>query len=548
MFLLAMIALAIFAWFGRKSYKEATERKLVTQARRYLEKKDFPNAALCLQRALQLNPLSASASQSMGDMLDTLGVPAALSWRIHTAELQTNNLECRFAWAQTAVKMRDVDSATFALSGIDQQAATSATYHKLLGALDWEKNDYTGAESNYLEALRLEPTNQAVVLNLATVRLASTNEGIAAEARTSLERIPTTSNLRATAVRYLVDDAIVHKEWPNALRYSQEILDRPDAVFDDKIVRLQILRNAGRPDYASWLGALQAEAQKSPQEAYALGRWMTSVIGPTNAYQWLQSLPVTTQTNAPVPLIEADCLVAMKNWNGLLRLVEKPGWDQVDSYRFALESLARRSLGQDAAAQTAWRKALGECSQRLDRLTRMSQVTSLWGWKLERNDVLKEITAEFPREKWAVDELVAELYEQGNTIELGSVLSKVCDVDPSDAKIKNCLASVFLLRKTELERAYRLAGEAYSSSTNNPFFISTYAYSLLLQNKQDEALKVVNGIRPEYLQIPSISAYYGVIQAQSGHKDLAKGPLDRAQMAKLLPEEKEMVRMAKASL
>lgn len=548
MFLLVMAAVAAIGWFGRKTYKEATERKLVGQARQYVEKKDFQNAALCLQRALQLNPLSGPASELMADTLEAVGVPAALSWRIHAAELQTNNLDYRFAWARTALKMQDSGSAAMALTGIENKAASSATYFKLLGALDWERKDARGAESNYLEALRLEPANQAVVLNLATVRLASTNEAVANAARSSLEQIPSNSPLRAAALRHLIEDASLHQNTDKALKYSKEILDNRDAAFDDKIVHLRILRRAGSPDYSSWLAALKEEAQKSPVQAYALGSWMETATGPTNTLEWLQSLPISTQTNAPAPLVMADCLVAMKNWKGLLGLVEKADWDQMNSVRFALESLARRSLGQDLAAQTAWRKALADSSHRLDRLSRLAQVTSLWGWKLESTEILKAIATEFPREKWAVQQLVARLYEAGNTIELGAVLTKVCDVDPSDVQMKNCLANVFLLRKTELEKAYRLAGEVYNSSTNNPFFISTYAYSLLLQDKHDEALKVVSGIKPEYLEIPSISAYYGVIQSQSGHKERAKAPLERAEAAKLLPEEKEMVRMAKASL
>jgi hypothetical protein len=58
----------------------------------------------------------------------------------------------------------------------------------------------------------------------------------------------------------------------------------------------------------------------------------------------------------------------------------------------------------------------------------------------------------------------------------------------------------------------------------------------------------VNDLKPEYLQIPSIAAYYGVIQAQTGHKDLAKASLQRAEAARLLPEENEIVRLAKNGL
>jgi len=59
---------------------------------------------------------------------------------------------------------------------------------------------------------------------------------------------------------------------------------------------------------------------------------------------------------------------------------------------------------------------------------------------------------------------------------------------------------------------------------------------------------VLNDLKPEYLKIPSIAAYYGVVQAESGHKDLAKESLERADEGRLLPEEKELVRLAKARL
>jgi predicted Zn-dependent protease len=545
--LLVMALVAAVGSFGRQAYKKVSESKLVAQAGKCLEKKDFKNAALCLQRALQISPASAKASELTADLLETVGSPAALSWRIRTAQLQTNNINYRFAWAQTALRLQDPNAAAFALSSVGAMATNSAIYHKLMGALAWETKHAAEAEKQYLEALRQEPANQTILLNLATVRLSSTNQAVADAARLSLQQVPANSSLRPTALRYLIADAQVHNDPARARIYSKELVDDPGAALGDRIGRLQLLHESRSLDFGPWLAALEEEAQKSPEPAAALGRWMLSAEGATNALSWLQTLPPTIQTNQPVPLVVSDCLIQLKNWKAELALVEKQDWGEANSFRLALESLARRSLGQEAGAQVAWRKSLGECSHRLDLLSRLAQVTGLWGWKTEKIDVLRQVAAEFPRERWATDQLIAELYEAGNTTELGELLSKVCDLDP-DARMKNCLANVCLLRKTELEKGYRLASEAYNSSTNNPFFISTYAYSLLLQNRQDEALKVVSALTPEFLEVPSVAAYYGVIQAQTGHKEIAKAPLQRAESARLLPEEKEIVRLARAKL
>jgi len=224
-------------------------------------------------------------------------------------------------------------------------------------------------------------------------------------------------------------------------------------------------------------------------------------------------------------------------------------WKEAEHYyRLALEAKAQRELKNDFGCETAWRKALREANQRLDHLSRLVQISGAWGWKLEKTETLRQLTAQFPKEKWAVSQFMDELYAAGNTQELKEVLSRICVDEPADMRLKNALANVSLLRKSELEKAYRLAGEAYSSLPEDPFVISTYSYSLLLQNKPGEALKIINELKPEALREPAIAGFFGCIQAQAGNKELAKEPLERAESARLLPEEKEMVRLAKAGL
>ena len=161
--------------------------------------------------------------------------------------------------------------------------------------------------------------------------------------------------------------------------------------------------------------------------------------------------------------------------------------------------------------------------------------------------MLIETVNEFPREKWAVQALVAELHDAGETQELEKLLSKLSAADPGSLELKTSLARVRLLRKSDLPGAYKLAKEAYDTAPDNPLMISTYAYSLLLQGHRNEAVNVLDNLKPQALRIPWVAACYGVIEAQSGHKDAARGPLERAQSAKLLPEEMELVRLARGA-
>ena len=543
-----MAVVALAGWAGRKAYLRATMHRLLTDAAQYLEKHDLKDASLCLREALSLNSANVTVNKLMADMLEEAGSPSALGWRIRTAQLQTNNVEYRFAWAQTALRMNDFSSTAQALRGVDEKYRSTAEYHKLRGALAWNLHDPMDAQKEFSETLRLEPTNQVISLNLDTIGLVSTNSAVANSARSALEKIPTNSPLHLVAMRFLTTDALAHKSFDRAFFFSSEVAHDPKATYADKLTHLRVLDASQNPGFDSWLASLKGDAAHSPQHAYLLGNWLQVEKSPSTALQWLRSLPHDTQTNLPVLLAITDCQIAMKDWNGLLTEVQSQDWDELNYYRLSLEALACQKVGDAVAEKSAWRRALIMSSSRLDRLAKLDQITAAWGWFQERTDVLQEIISSFPKEVWASEELVGLFYAEGNTHALASLLDKMYSADPSNMRLKNNLATVLMLLKTDPKKAQRLALESYTSSTNNPFFACTYAYSLLLQSRPEEAAKIVDTLNTNYLKNPSIAAYYGVVEAEAGHKEAAKQALKVAKTARLLPEELELVRKADTQL
>src|SRR5207247_8943752 len=69
------------------------------------------------------------------------------------------------------------------------------------------------AETRFLEASRLEPANELHQLNLAVLRLQSTNQAAAADARATLERLRSRPKVRAVALRWLVAQTLQTREW-----------------------------------------------------------------------------------------------------------------------------------------------------------------------------------------------------------------------------------------------------------------------------------------------------------------------------------------------
>ena len=535
-------------WYGRKFYKHTVEHRLLLQAGQSIEKKDWRAADLCLQRVIQINPLSAEASRMVADRLSDTGSPDELSWRIQVTKLEPNNVTNRLLWAKAAFKMKNFASASEALAGVDDQFKATAEYHKIAGAVAWGKGDAVEAEKQYLEALRLEPGDNASVLNLATIHLSSTNQTILEAGRASLALLTNNASFRIPALQLLLSDASRCKSLPDAITYSREIANDPSATFEDKITYLQLLKAASSDDYASLRATLEKAAVGSPRDVFALGRSLAVTENPATALNWLQTLPPQIQTNLPVPFIIADCQISLKDWSGLLALVSLEDWGDGKFYQLALKSLAQRSMGRTVEAESCWQKAFLLAEDRLVSLSELARVTGVWGWNSERIEVLNKIIDRFPKATWAVAQLTSQLYLDGNTRELVVLLSKLQSANPTDPHLKNNLACLLMLQKSDIDKAYRLAKEAFETSPNDPFFISTYSYSLLLQGKSDEALKLLGNMNPEYLKNPSIAAYYGVIQAETGHKTLARACLSFAETGKLLPEEKQMIQLANARL
>lgn len=547
-FVAVMLAIACAGFLGRRIYQKTTEHRLAAQAAQYLQKQDLRNASLCLQRALQINPYDARVNQLMADMLEQDGSTMALSWRIRTAELQTNNMEYRLEWAKTALEMNDLPSVAQALGGVDSKYRSTAEFHKLAAGLAWNLHYSAEAEKEYAAALQLEPTNLAVMLNLATVRLVSTNKAVASQAHATLEAIPATSPVHLLAWRTLATDAIDHKSYQTAIEYEQQVANDPKASYADKLGYLQVLHLADSPQFGAWQKVLETDATKSPIRIYALGHWMQTEEGPAVALRWLDGLPPTLQTNLPVPMAIADCQIELKDWNGLLATIGNADWKELEYYRLCLNSLADRSLGNTEGASEAWENALMVSSHHLDRLARLNQFTATWAWAPERKQVLDQVISQFPGETWADDQLTALLYNQGQTQELADLLNQMYSANPSNLQIKNNLATILLLEKSDLNRAHRLAQEAYNSSPDNPFFACTYAYSLLLQSRNQDAVKIIGSLKANYLKDPSIAAYYGIVEAQTGNTKAAAPALKVAQTARLLPEEMQLVHQAQELL
>jgi len=520
----------------------------MSMAHAFQANSDLRNAVLSVQAVLRSDSNNLNAARMMAQLAETSRLPSALLWRSRVVELDPHSLEDRLALAQTALTIHDYAEATNALEGVDSADKKTAAYHNVAGEAALLNNHPAEAEMHFLEASRIEPQNPASQLNLAVVRLRGTNTSELAEARTVLQSLASNhSNAvqRCQALRELTVDALSHKNEDLALALSKSLIQETNSTFTDWILRLNVLLETRNVDFKATLATCQREAAANPSQIYELAAWEMGKTSPGDALAWLRSLPISTQTNQPTTVIIAECYAASSDWRGLEAWLEKQHWAELEFLRHAFLCRAMRGQELTGSAQGEWKQALQSAESQKQRLVMLLKLAARWKWVSEKEELLWVIVNSYPREKWATQALTQALFEGGRTRSLMQMFKQELERTPSDLVAKNNLAMMALLLDAKELKPLDLAREVYQQAPTNSSFAVTYAYALYTLGKSAEALKVMQGIKPQDLHSPNRAGYYGLILKATGSNAEAKVYLDLTSKAALLPEEQRLFDHAK---
>ena len=543
--LATLLGTVLLGYYG---YITTRQARLLKQARGYLANSNPNGALLCLRRALDYNPDDIEACRLMADVTERAGSPAALLWRGRVVELSPKSASNRISLAQTAMMFGNYLSATNALEGIGAAGKQSAAYHNAAGSIAVAARQFADAEKHFLEACQLEPMNPAPRMNLAVVRLQSTNSMALVEARTTLGFLRTNPVLRCQALRELTADASRHQRAEEALAYSAELIHQTNHVFADELLRLDVLRVGREREFKPALVAVQGQAAKDSRKLYELVMWQSSTAGTDEALKWLQSLPAETQTNQPAALLAAQCRAALRDWSGLHASLEPQNWAELEPIRHAFQSFALRGQELTSSSDIEWQTALSVAGNRKETLVMLFQLAAAWKWAAQAEDLLWSLIRNHPAEKWATVTLSRYLLAEGRTRSLMTLYSQQVSANPTDLSARNNLAMTALLLNAWELRPHELAREVYRKVPTNPAYASTYAFSLHLREKNDNALRVLEKLTPQQLEDPAVAGYYGVVLRATGNGQKAKKYLDLAVKGRLLPEERKLLEKAGAGI
>lgn len=543
-FLAVVAAVLAGGWFGRPVYRHYREKSALKQAQVFFAGGDYRNASLSVRQVLQLDPTNVPACRIMVGLAELMHSPAALDWqrRIVQSEPTTENR------LQLAVVGLSCQGPPFPLTAqILEDLAPAATnlvgYQTVAARLAMSLHQMAEAETHFATAARLDPTNRSVELNLATLRLVSTNEAQAAQGRAVLEKFRTDVNLGLPALRSLVADRLAHKDFEAANAYSTQLLANVQANLGDRLQHLEILRQLNRGDFAAGLQALQQEATNSAPAVAQVSAWMQANDLVADDLRWLTNLPAALQSQPPVRLALADGYLQSTNWLALRDFTSKGDWGEMEFLRLALVARAWSQLGREqVVSDSNWSAAVNEASDRYGALTTLLGLTEQWKMPQAREDLLRRMFGKFPRELWVGKALEQVYLAEGNTAALNRLYAKLFSIFPQNAVFKNNLAVTCLLLKTNLPQACQWAAEVYAGNTNSPDAASTYAYALHLQGRTQDGLAVMQKLDARLRQQPDAALYYAVLLAATGASNEAAPYLKIARTkTQWLPEEKRLL-------
>jgi len=546
--LLCSTTVLLAGYVGLRAYRSWKQTHLLSMARQFAARSDLRNAVLAANQVLRANPRNIEACRFMADLAETNFAPEAVLWRSRVLELAPNSTEDRLALVRAAFAHGDLLTATNTMAGVPDEATNTANYQLLSGLVAVATGRIPQAESHFLQASRLQPTNPVPQLNLAVLRLNNTNAAIQNEARAALQQLTADPGLRSQATRELIADALRHGHTNDVLTLSTKLAQPANAPLEDRILHLSVLQALHDENFNSTLASCQKSVGDDSARIYRLASWQAAAQGPQKALAWLESLSAQVQSNRTVQLIEAECRVDLQDWHGLQLTLPQQDWAELDFLRHAFLARSLRGLDLKSSAETEWPLALKATDDRKESLAMLLRLTGLWKWQSESEELLWIFVNRYPEEKWAYTALQATFFATGRTRSLMSLYGQESKRDPSDLEAKNNLAMTALLLNAVEIKPNDLARELYKQHATNATFASTYAFSLHLQEKDSEALRIMSQLKPGELNQPALSGYYGLFLEGAGSNALAQAYLDGAAKAVLLPEERKLFAQAKARI
>ena len=547
------VILAILAGFlsvtAYRGYQAHRRNRLIENATALLDKHDLRGAIINTGRALQLNHEDLDAALIMARIREEAGQPDdAIAWRRKVMEHRPDDIANAVSLGHDQLQIGQLGAAQRLLEGMKFQGANNADYHYITGKAEQSQGKTQLAEEHLLKAVELDPKNNDYQYTLCETQLLLGTPAKRTEARERLLRLSQVKEFKLKALRLLINDMLLTHDEQKAVALADTVVSDLEATFADRLMRLELSNRLKLPEFSTSLRTLQDESLESTDHILALITWLEDHGMALVAVEWTKTMQRKIAADPRLKLALAESHIKLQDWEAAKELLASADWGEYKFLALAMQARLFRQEGRVTQAQTVWDSAIVEANKSQEFLIELERIAERWQWDTEAETTLwKLLERPYPPD-WVFTALESRYMARLDSDSLNKLWHRRQEIDPSDMMNSNNLALVSLLRGEKMDTAHKMAADVYVSDKTNPFFVSTYAYSLHRQGKSQEALKVLSALSPEQLRDPSTAVCYLAVLLANGEKDKARELLPQIKPDSLLPEEKRLLYQSQNAL
>jgi hypothetical protein len=299
----------------------------------------------------------------LADIAERAGDGTELPWRRQVVEVDPGSADDALALVRAALRANDLALAERTLQGLGDAATQTPAVHAARGRLAEMRNKLAEAETHWAKASALAPQDAAYQVQLAMVQLSLPDHAKRDTAIATLDRLRAESKQRAAATRALIIDGASRGGDSRRLRsLAEELQSYPDAVFSDRLLYLEILRQLRDPTFPNYLADMKARARDSAADIASLLSWMTSNADVAEAIQLAESIPAELVAKWPVPLAIVEAYAKAQDWAGVQRAAGEKSWSAYEFLRQAHLARAFRAEGRQLESDQRWAQSQREAA------------------------------------------------------------------------------------------------------------------------------------------------------------------------------------------
>ena len=532
---------AVVYWYAWPAFRGRLIAHSLRMARGYIADKDYRAAEITLQGELQDHPHNHEARRLLAELYGRVDASRELAVWQQLVELEPEAAGNQIGLARAALHTRNLALARGTLESIGPDGRANAEYLQVAAELARLAGDRKALERALAALVRLDPSDDRTAYSLALLQL--TQNDTRAGARERLVEWARGDRLRIQANLELINDLNRNKDSREIGLLSAAILAPHPGLSQNWV------GGSAKPDLFNLVEYMKRQPHPTVEDVLALSRWLRGHGFAREAIDWLESLAPALRTNPVVMEESARDVLALGDWSKLEALLLAGAWGPLpeELVTKAFSARQQRADGELSRSIVTWNETFALARDSAASLNVRVRLAGAFGWPRETEQALWQVVQFAPGEVQAWQALAAAAEAESSAEKLVVVMTAWAENSPADSPV-HCDLVLLKILLGRSDAANRAALKNYAEmQSRTAAATAALALDLARQGHQADAAKMVEPIAGSPALPPRVNLACGLVLAQGPYRDLAQKCLDLAAQVRLLPEEEQQLKAARAA-